>query len=162
MFDVDTGRLDMMLAQHAAAHANCSQGFANVFPKIFKTLQEREQITITGPPVKRIAEGGVVADNSGIQAMVIMTVMACMNLDDMTATPAQELVPFLEELKKDENWSHGLHAFITVLLGIQDHKVSIRVVRIAVEFCLSLTFLVVAVRTHYGTHPYNFRERKAV
>ena len=162
MYDVDTGRLDMILAQNAAAHANCSQGFAKVFPKIFKTLQEREKITIRGPTVQQRAEGGVVADNSGIQAMVLMTVMACMNLDDMTATPAQELVPFFEELKKDENWTHGLHAFATVLLGIQDNKVSILVVCIAAEFCITLMLFAVAVRTHYGTDPYDFQARKAV
>ena len=161
-YEVDTGKLDMLLAKHAATYANRSQGFAKVFPKIFKTLQERDNITITGPSTKQHPEGDAAADNSGIQAMVIMTIMANMNLEDMTATAAQELVPFFEELKKDANWAHGLHAFGTVLLGIQDHKVSIAVVCIAAAFCAPLTFCVVAVRTRYGTNPHNFPERKAV
>ena len=152
----------MLLAQHAVTYAKCSQGFAKVFPKIYKMLKERDNITITGPQTKKHAGGDASADNSGTQAMVIMTVMACMNLEDMKATPTQELVPFFEELKKDESWAHGLHAFGTVLLGIQDHKVSIAVVLNAAVFCIPLTFLVVAVRTCYGTNPFNFPECKAI
>ena len=110
-----SGEVDFGIAKNSVDMANKCSSFEEVFPHVAESLMKREGVSLSDDVEEN--------DNSGLQAMVMMTVMASMNLDDARVDESRELVPFLDHLKIDPDWAHALQAFGAVLLGIQDHKV---------------------------------------
>lgn len=94
-------------------------GLWDVVPSAFETIQKRE--------AKFTLSTGAKERGAGAQALLLLVVQCGFNIRDVKGKESNELLPFWNEVKTEESWNAGVHAFGALLVGCQDARVSMSI-----------------------------------